>query len=715
MAATSNPPRDEQEQETTPNALAEGHEQLPTQPPSMEIAAQGGNLPLADQPGDVDSAIAAGEGQGDEPSLPQVAAPYQDEAEAAGTTAFNPLVGEQTTPLPEIEAGEPSEQTVPLPELAADAPHEEQTAPLPPIVPDEEAGERKAAAVTSPLAEEQLPDEQPRGDLTPLERDTLVDGRYAITNVVQSQPQGEEAYIIYRVVDERSAEQCWVCGSRENNAGEMYCAECGAQLANKVYWLRETWANGAEGSSGAALMLGKGLGQTQGFARIFRSFRENERDYLLTEEGAGQPLTSYAPLDPSGEPVGEERLLGWAASLAAALRPLHEAGLVLGRLPSAAISVIGGELPRITDVSAVREADENTRQHDVQQLADTLSAFLGQPLDASAATKSGEPDSLSELLAQAVAGNYKDAGAFTEAVEKYREEGMTPATLSILASCGSDVGMVRKLNEDSVLLLNFNAVETSHTQPFALLVVADGMGGHDSGEVASSMAIREIAASVAQSVLGRAIFNYGATVSMAMPEGEVDVMAGGEAVGEMLREAVEAANKAIVQQGRARHSDMGTTCVAALVLGNRAWFANVGDSRGYLYRDGQLEQITEDHSLAWRLVQAGQLAREDIRTFERRNEIYRSLGDDFRTEIDLFSVRLKPYDVILLCSDGLWEMVNEVDVNGKPGIASILEHSDDPHSAVQKLLKAANAGGGEDNIGVVVAQMLVSGDTEADK
>jgi PPM family protein phosphatase len=287
-----------------------------------------------------------------------------------------------------------------------------------------------------------------------------------------------------------------------------------------------------------------------------------------------------------------------------------------------------------------------------------------------------------------------------------------PPTLTVLAASGSDVGMVRKLNEDSVLLIGFNAVEQSRSQPFALLTVADGMGGHDSGEVASSMAIRAIAAYIAENVLGRVIFNYGTNVKPQQAEGEIDVMAGGEPVGELLRQALEQANHQIVQQSRARKSDMGTTCVAAMIIGNNAWFANVGDSRGYLYRDGKLEQITEDHSLAWRLVQAGQLAREDIRTFDRRNEIYRSLGDDLRMEVDLFSLKLRPYDVLLLCSDGLWEMVNEEDIKGKPGIASIIEHSADPHDAVEKLLKAANEGGGEDNIGVVIAQLLVSDDEE---
>ncbi len=697
MPANSNQ-SGEQQQEAVTDQRAEGQNHLPEQPPSIEIAEAESKLALAEQPGDVEAAVAAAAGQGEQVTLPQVAPPYQDEAAGNGEIdeQFNPLVGDQTTPLPTLNGTQPA------------TPADEQTAPLPAAEADEA---RHPAAVTTPLSEAELPEATPsQADLTPLEGDALVDGRYAITNLVQTQPQSDDAHNIYRVVDEKSAEQCWVCGSANNQPGELYCSNCGAQLANKVYWLRESRARGEEDASGAGLLLSKGLGQTPGFGRIFRSFRENGRDYAVTEEGAGQPLTSYAPLSEGGELVGEEKLLGWAMSLAAALRPLHEAGLALGNISAADISIIGEELPRINDATAAHQADAAARTADVQALAGILSHFV-KPVDLDT-VKSGPPASLSELLAQAVAGQYQDAGSLADALEQYREEGVMPPSLTILASSGSDVGMVRTLNEDSVLLLDFNAVEESRSQPFALLVVADGMGGHDSGEVASSMAIRAIAANIAENVLGQVIFNYGTNVKPHQDDGEVDVMAGGEAVGELLRQAVLEANRQIVQQSRARKSDMGTTCVAVMIVGNKAYFANVGDSRGYLYRDGKLEQITEDHSLAWRLVQAGQLTREEIRSFDRRNEIYRSLGDDRHMEVDLFSLKLRPHDVVLLCSDGLWEMVNEEDVKGKPGIASIIAHSADPHDAVQRLLKAANEGGGEDNIGIVIAQLLVNGDKE---
>ncbi len=717
MPAESNQSDEEQPQQAMTSTQAAGQERLTLQAPSIEIAEAGDKLALA-EPSDVEALIGTGGGHSPLATLPDVAPPYHDEAadnsSSESDAQFNPLAGDQTAPLPTLNGAQVAGDQPTTP-LNGQLPAEDQTAPLPNVASEsEDAGDAKRpAAVTTPLSEAELPEvaAPPRGDLVPLERDTLVDGRYAITNLLQSQAQGDDAHNVYRCVDERSAEQCWVCGSVNNKPGELYCANCGAQLANKVYWLRESWANGVEGASGAGLLLSKGLGQTPGFGRIFRSFRENRRDYELTEEGAGQSLTSFAPLTEGGEPVGEEKLLGWAISLTAALRPLHEAGLALGSINAESISIIGGELPRINDATAAHEADTAGRTADVQALAQTLSQFAAQPVEV-AAVKSGPPTSLGELLAQAVAGQYADASSLADALEQYREEGVMPPTLTVLAASGSDVGMVRKLNEDSVLLIGFNAVEQSRSQPFALLTVADGMGGHDSGEVASSMAIRAIAAYIAENVLGRVIFNYGTNVNPQLAEGEIDVMAGGEPVGELLRQALEQANHQIVEQSRARKSDMGTTCVSAMIIGNNAWFANVGDSRGYLYRDGKLEQITEDHSLAWRLVQAGQLAREDIRTFDRRNEIYRSLGDDLRMEIDLFSVKLRPYDVLLLCSDGLWEMVNEEDINGKPGIASIIEHSADPHDAVEKLLAAANASGGEDNIGVVIAQLLVSDDEE---
>ncbi|GEM_PF-412869 len=693
MPQSTNQPTD-QPGSSQPDQPLSNQPALPLVPPSVTLAEQqaGAESLLATQPSDADTTAL--------PTLPEVAPPYEAESIDRGP-------GE---PYQQQSKGATGDLTNPVP-LEAETWGGSGGVP------------RKTAAVTAPLDEAQLaeatalpptaPPTAPLAELPPLARETMVADRYAVTNVVESHPTGTPTFNLYRVIDEKSYEECWVCGSKNNTAGELYCSDCGAQLTNKVYALREQPASGAEGERGESLLYAKGFAQTQGLPRIYKTFRDSQRDYALLEEASGQPLATFAPVTPAGERVSEERLLAWTRSLASALAPLHEGGVALANISIASINIAGGELPRIVDVSGAQEADAVGIAADVAALARLAAAFLTSPLTEGKTPTSSDPATLSDLLAEAIGGRYKDADDFAEALDHYREEGQTPATLSLLLAAGTHVGMVRKLNEDSLLTLDFSAVETDHHQLVSLLVVADGMGGHDSGEVASSMAVRTIAANIAENVLGGAIFNYGNGLDVPpLGPGDVDIMQGSEAVGEMLRSAVIAANREIVQKSRERYSDMGTTCVACLIVGNQAYFANVGDSRAYIYRNGKLEQVTEDHSLAWKLVQAGQLTVDEIRTFNRRNEIYKSLGDDPNMEVDLFSRKLKPFDVVLLCSDGLWEMIYEEDKDGTPGIATLINTSDDPHHAVQRLIKAANEGGGQDNIAVIIGQLLVNGDEE---
>jgi protein phosphatase len=173
----------------------------------------------------------------------------------------------------------------------------------------------------------------------------------------------------------------------------------------------------------------------------------------------------------------------------------------------------------------------------------------------------------------------------------------------------------------------------------------------------------------------------------------------------LIQQAVLEANRRISDLARERHSDLGTTVVAALLIGNQLTVANVGDSRAYLVRDGQVSVLTRDHSLVMQLVQAGQIAPEDIYTHPRRNEIYRALGDSRLTdgEVDIYRVRLRPGDGLLLCSDGLWDFVRD------PEIASLVAEEDgDPQTLSNALVARANMRGGEDNISVIFARLLQS-------
>lgn len=173
--------------------------------------------------------------------------------------------------------------------------------------------------------------------------------------------------------------------------------------------------------------------------------------------------------------------------------------------------------------------------------------------------------------------------------------------------------------------------------------------------------------------------------------------------GDKLQAAVEHSSQKIVDYG-AEHREargMGATVTAALVMDGQAFIANVGDSRTYLLRDGKLQRVTRDHSLVARLVEAGQIEPDEVYDHPSRNLIYRSLGAGHaEVDVDIFDVRMQAGDALLLCSDGLWEMVRD------PQLQKIIAESDDVDTICETLIKAANDNGGEDNITAVLVRCV---------
>jgi len=223
----------------------------------------------------------------------------------------------------------------------------------------------------------------------------------------------------------------------------------------------------------------------------------------------------------------------------------------------------------------------------------------------------------------------------------------------------SRTGHVRRNNEDSYLIRG------------DLFMIADGMGGAAAGEVASAMCAEAFA--------------------------EIDLIR--QRGDEALRRAIQTANQRIHERAASdpEAAGMGTTVTAALVeQDGRIAFANVGDSRAYLLRDGALQRLTEDHSVVAELVASGQISEQEAGTHPQRNVVTRVLGAEATVQVDTFWLQAQDGDLVLLCSDGLTDMVAEDD------FAAILARSGDCDAIAQALVRAALAGGGEDNVTVVL-------------
>ncbi len=256
----------------------------------------------------------------------------------------------------------------------------------------------------------------------------------------------------------------------------------------------------------------------------------------------------------------------------------------------------------------------------------------------------------------------------------------------------TDVGQKREHNEDTFLVADLEAgapIDFERTTPRALeanphgllFMVADGMGGAASGEIASSMA-------------GAAILDVlrNQWTAQSLPSADTFVAA--------LRDATTEANTRIHGFARANpeHRGMGTTATVAGLFGDTIYVAQVGDSRAYLLRDGQAIQLTKDQSLMQRLVEAGELTPEQAEASERRNIILQALGPEARITIDLTHQQLRRGDTLILCSDGLSGLVRADE------IARIASQASDPGALCQQLIARANELGGPDNITVIAAQ-----------
>jgi len=233
----------------------------------------------------------------------------------------------------------------------------------------------------------------------------------------------------------------------------------------------------------------------------------------------------------------------------------------------------------------------------------------------------------------------------------------------------TETGKVREINEDAVL-------ESGN-----LYVVADGMGGHKAGEIASSLALSVISQYV---------------------EDSIGLLSGDK----LMKKAVQNANAVIYGKSKSdeRFRSMGTTLTALYREGDTAFIAHVGDSRAYLFREGKLRRLTTDHSLIQKLIEEGAITEEEAKIHPQRNIILRALGLEPRVEVEIASVEIKPGDKFILTTDGLTGLVEDEEIE------KIVQNEREPDKAVRSLADEALARGGTDNISVVMVEFAASPD-----
>ncbi len=251
----------------------------------------------------------------------------------------------------------------------------------------------------------------------------------------------------------------------------------------------------------------------------------------------------------------------------------------------------------------------------------------------------------------------------------------------LLFGQATDVGMVRTNNQDAVFSFVSTSRSSQQRPDFGLFVVADGMGGHHDGEKASA-----ITASMVASYITHYIF---------LPMLNSDEDTERVPVTESMISAVQKANADIIT----KVPDGGTTLTAVAVIGDLAYVAHVGDSRIYLVTKDNIEQITRDHSLVQRYVELNLLTREEASVHAQKNVLYRALGQSETLEVDALTRRLPPNSKLMLCSDGLWNLVSDEE------IMDIVSKHSNPQEACDKLVALANAHGGSDNITVILLRI----------
>jgi len=261
-----------------------------------------------------------------------------------------------------------------------------------------------------------------------------------------------------------------------------------------------------------------------------------------------------------------------------------------------------------------------------------------------------------------------------------KREALEPT--QFIVGCAQSVGRQRDHNEDALFTLTTTLTGEDGSVPFGLYIVADGMGGHQFGEVASGIAIRIIAGTVV-----RKLYTTLLNLHPTPPE---------QSLLEIMQEGTQEAHRAIARQV----PGSGTTLTAILILGNQMTVTHIGDSRAYTIKPGgEMEALTRDHTLVKRLVELGRISTDEAAIHPQRNVLYRALGQGEQYDPDINTMQIPETGYLLICSDGLWGVVPDEE------LYRLTYASASPEEACKKMIDAANDAGGPDNITAILVRL----------
>lgn len=490
-----------------------------------------------------------------------------------------------------------------------------------------------------------------------LEDGTILKESYRIEEFLRSEG-GMNKYLAFRVGDDADR-SCWDCGNKAKDLADPFCSVCGAEIMKKVYLITE--APISNFFSSEAELLGKDI-LNPGVKRIYDVFEQSGNSYLVEDWLPGRFLAEvHKPME-----TGKAKEIGIA--LAESLRYLHQNGICRINLSEKNIQFYGG-LVKISSLVGCDigpgEPPEKKRKKDLKNLNRTLKNLLGD-----------EPESvpLRKLCENGARERFSSAEAMLKEFKRLDLSEILAAKKLPNAGGLTDVGRVRFLNEDSYIMKRL-------TGELGLYLLADGMGGHEAGEIASRLALDTVLSSIRQRLEG-----------MDLSRPEVDYS-------EILKASIKAANNTVYQYGCENQKDLGTTVVAAFVCRHEVYLANVGDSRAYRISAKEIVPLTVDHSLVAKLISLGRLTPEEARDHPKSNVLYRSIGTDETVEVDLFTFKAGEGDFLLLCSDGLWGELNDEHIQ------SIVRECSSPQQGCWELVRAAKEQGGRDNITAILVRI----------